>query len=382
MKRYISLSLSTLLFGTLSLNALTYEEYKAQQNSQYKEYVKKDKESFMSYKEAYEKAFSEYKDNILKNFNEAEISSQKVWVEYNKEFDTKKKIDFENQELTFEVVAKDEKEAKEKFLKLSNEVQNDSVKSAYENDQVEQKVIELTNEQKDIKSDEKIIADVVPDSYVTNEVKKIDTSKLQKAKVGDKFVYKLNVKLPSDTLIKKAKLYKDDVLEKSSKNEIPPELTYAIIHSESSFNPMARSHIPAFGLMQIVPKSAGVDTYEYLYGQKKILSSEYLYNPQNNINIGATYLHIIYSRYMRKIEDPISRMYCTIAAYNTGAGNVAKAFIGNYNIIKASDVINKMSHEEVYKHLLKNLPYTETRNYLVKVNDRVSVYKKLLEEKI
>jgi membrane-bound lytic murein transglycosylase C len=152
------------------------------------------------------------------------------------------------------------------------------------------------------------------------------------------------------------------------------------MHSESSFNPMARSHIPAFGLMQIVPRSAGVDTYQFLYGEKKLLSADYLYNPQNNIKIGSTYLHILYYRYLRHIKDSQSRLYCAIAAYNTGAGNVAKSFIGNYNIAKASEKINAMSSQEVYTHLLRNLPYNETRKYLQKVNDRRAVYAHLIQK--
>ena len=71
--------------------------------------------------------------------------------------------------------------------------------------------------------------------------------------------------------------------------KIPQELIYAIMESESSFNPMARSNIPAYGLMQIVPRSAGIDAYNFLYKEKKLLSSRYLYNPSNNIKMGTAY---------------------------------------------------------------------------------------------
>jgi len=154
------------------------------------------------------------------------------------------------------------------------------------------------------------------------------------------------------------------------------------MHSESSFNPMARSHIPAFGLMQIVPRSAGVDSYQYLYNKKRILSSSYLYNSENNIKIGSAYLHILYYRYLKKIKNPQSRLYCTIAAYNTGAGNVARTFIGSTNINKAAQTINSMSPDAVLKTLMRKLPYNETKKYLKKVNDRVSAYNKLLKTTI
>ena len=83
--------------------------------------------------------------------------------------------------------------------------------------------------------------------------------------------------------------------------------------------------MPAYGLMQIVPESAGKDATQQLFGQPKLLAPSYLYNSDNNIQVGTTYLNILYYRYLRKIENPTSRLYCTIAAYNTGAGNVAKA---------------------------------------------------------
>jgi membrane-bound lytic murein transglycosylase C len=62
-----------------------------------------------------------------------------------------------------------------------------------------------------------------------------------------------------------------------------------------------------------------------------------------------------------------------IAAYNTGSGNVAKAF-GEKSVSSAVKKINSMSSEQVYQHLIKNLPYKETRNYLKKVNDRMKTY--------
>merc|ERR1712065_121171 len=132
--------------------------------------------------------------------------------------------------------------------------------------------------------------------------------------------------MPPKTMIKKARLYKDDVNKNAYEQKIREALVFAIMHSESSFNPMARSHIPAFGLMQIVPRSAGIDSYKYLYGKRKVVSSTYLYDSKKNIKMGSAYLHLLQYKYLSHIKDPISKLYCVIAAYNTGAGNVAKAF--------------------------------------------------------
>jgi len=132
--------------------------------------------------------------------------------------------------------------------------------------------------------------------------------------------------------------------------------------------------------MQIVPRTAGVDGYYYLFKKKKAPSPEYLYDGKRNIEMGTAYLHILYYRYLRKIKNPTSRLYCTMAAYNTGAGNIAWAFTKKYNLTKAAPKINAMSPQQVYTHLRKNLRWPEAQNYLKNVNNRMQKYKKVLKE--
>ncbi|MDY6974211.1 MAG: transglycosylase SLT domain-containing protein, partial [Thermodesulfobacteriota bacterium] len=144
--------------------------------------------------------------------------------------------------------------------------------------------------------------------------------------------------------------------------------------------PMARSYVPAYGLMQIVPQSGGKDASEFVFGRPLILSPSFLYNAQNNINMGTAYLHLLSNKYLRKIEDPESRLYCAIAAYNTGPGNVARAFVGKKNIEKAVAAINKMTAEEVYDHMTENLPYEETRHYLRRVSQRIKAYRTMADK--
>lgn len=163
------------------------------------------------------------------------------------------------------------------------------------------------------------------------------------------------------------------------KFELSAELLLAIMETESAFNPMAKSPIPAFGLMQIVPASAGQDATEKLFGKPRLLAPSYLYSPENNIQIGAAYFNILYYRYFRGIEDPLSRLYCSIAAYNTGPGNVSKALTGSSMALKpATRIANTMSPSEVHDHLMNNLPYDETVNYLRKVTSRLAKYEEAL----
>ena len=89
----------------------------------------------------------------------------------------------------------------------------------------------------------------------------------------------------------------------AKKYGLDPALIYAVIHTESEFNPKAKSPSGALGLMQIIPRSAGNEAYKYLYKQDKLVTPEYLYDPDNNILLGSTYLHMLMTRPYGKIKD-------------------------------------------------------------------------------
>lgn len=369
-----------LFTSTLFLQANSFQDYLNKQNQAFQTYQSTFEKEFEAYKEAYEKSLESYKKEILNTWPTAEISTKHKFVQYNKDYTAKKSIDYEQQKVEIEVVANNEEDAREKIQSALKDLVEEDVKSAYDHDQLENKINQTLKTKPKVESKEKLIGDILTQKEKKSFVEVAKKEPLMATIHDNKTIFKLNVKLPSEALIKKAQQFKQSVDVYSSKNEINKELVYAVIHSESSFNPMARSHIPAYGLMQIVPQSAGVDTYNFLYGEKKLLSSDYLYNPINNIKIGSTYLHIVYFKYLRHINDPLSRLYCLIAAYNTGAGNVARSFVGTNNIKKASEKINTMTPDEVYKHLMRNLPYHETKDYLQRVNDRRYVYLKLIKD--
>jgi membrane-bound lytic murein transglycosylase C len=172
--------------------------------------------------------------------------------------------------------------------------------------------------------------------------------------------------------------YTDQVRQEANTFHITMRLILAVIETESAFNPRATSFVPAYGLMQIVPTKAGQDAYQRVHGVREVPGPEFLYDPAHNINLGAAYLSLLDSNYLKEIEDPQSRLYAVIAAYNTGVGNLAGAF-GTNNIHRAAQRVNEMSADDVYQHLRKQLPYEETRRYLAKVIDAQSRYQ-MLEE--
>lgn len=165
---------------------------------------------------------------------------------------------------------------------------------------------------------------------------------------------------------------KGSVKQSAKKYSVSPALIYAIIDVESSFNPLAVSPSKAYGLMQIMPQTAGRDVMRNVYGKNVAPSRNYLFNTSNNIDMGAAYISILRDQYLRGITNPKAREYCTIASYNGGAGNLFKTFHKDRS--KAIQKINKMSSKEVYRMILKQHPRLETRNYLKKVTEKQAHY--------
>lgn len=185
----------------------------------------------------------------------------------------------------------------------------------------------------------------------------------------------VQMRLVTDDISKKAALYKDIIAEFSQKYQIEEPLIYAIMEQESAFNPKAKSHIPAYGLMQLVPTSGGLDANRFVNGKNEVPTESYLFNPRNNIELGTAYLHMLMFRYnLKNITDTECRRLCVIAAYNTGEGNVYHSFTGEK--APCCNIINQYSYDKLYKHLTRNLSTHEARNYVEKVVGRREKYLK------
>lgn len=167
---------------------------------------------------------------------------------------------------------------------------------------------------------------------------------------------------------KQAEKYRPLVEKYAKAYDISPGLVFAIMRAESNFNPFAVSSAPAYGLMQLVPTSGGRDAYRKAKGTNDIPSKQYLFDAENNIELGAAYLSVLSFDELDAIADPVSREYCVISAYNTGPSNVLRTFGGSSkNRDAALAEINRMSAAAVYDKLRLQLPYAETRLYLQKV---------------
>jgi soluble lytic murein transglycosylase-like protein len=122
----------------------------------------------------------------------------------------------------------------------------------------------------------------------------------------------------------------EDLIHKeSTRKGLDPDLVKAIIKAESNFNPRAESPKGAMGLMQLMPSTADS------------LGVENPFNPAQNIKGGTNYLKDL----LRVFKDKD----LAIAAYNAGPGAVKK-------------------HGGIP-------PYSETINYVKKVNEYYDDFK-------
>lgn len=208
------------------------------------------------------------------------------------------------------------------------------------------------------------------------------THKLQRRTIDANGVRKnvlyVQMNMVNTHMDKRALQYAATVRKYSDATQISRSLIYAIIKIESSFNPYAVSSAPAYGMMQLVPASGGREAYRKAKGEDVIPSKEYLFDVDNNIELGSTYLSVLLNdSFLRQVSNPVSREYCAIAAYNTGPSNVLRAFSslkGKAREEDALDKINAMRPDEVYGALRTRLPYKETRDYIVKALDAKKRY--------
>lgn len=195
----------------------------------------------------------------------------------------------------------------------------------------------------------------------TDKVRSLVTEK------GSRTAYSVHIQMVNDHVDQRARRYATLVEHFSSRFNVSRSLVYAVIKTESNFNPFAVSSAPAYGLMQLVPESGGREALRHIKGQDNAPSRDYLFDATNNIELGTGYLDVINRKYLGAVQNPVSREYCTIAAYNTGAGNVLSVFSTDRE--QAVNIINRMSAADVYQRLRKGLRYAEARRYLGKVVD-------------
>ena len=352
-----------------------FERFQQQRQQEFEQHQQDFQEAFQEFRDTFHEEFAAYQEELRANWSDPQMSDSQRWVEYSDDQSSRTVVDYENNSITVDVPSE---AGTQGVLSRLNELLGRTMDEAYERDEVTQRTQEkaaLGEDSNTSAGDQRVLSEIRPED-VEQMLEQAEVDEREEPNdEGKRRVISLTVPMPEERASRKAEEFREQISRYAERYEVDEALIAAIMHSESSFNPMARSHIPAFGLMQIVPQSAGKDVAQKIYGEIRLFSPDYLYNVDNNIQAGAAYLNILYYRYLAAIENSESRMYAVIAAYNTGAGNVAKAFVGNTNIRQAAGVINELTPHEVYEQLRANLPYDETKHYLVNVASRTEAYR-------
>ena len=345
-------------------------QYRQQVGDEMKYYQEQISREYEAVERRQRQLLDDMKQEIQKKWEEFRYDSKEEVVDYDKDLNARGSVNFKKGVVEVEVIADAaDPKSKQKAEKRIQEKLKDLVKKIAEDRKP------LLENQLRTKSGKKVSA-----SNVNNYSKEIVSrkhieSKKYKSRDGKTRVkYSVKVSMVPNHIEVRASRFKEEVLKQSKRFKIDPRVAFAVMHSESYFNPRARSYVPAYGLMQLVPKSGARDAYIYIYKRDKLLRANYLYNPQNNIELGCAYLSKIRHVYFGNIKDDKKAYYCAICAYNTGPGNVAKALTGTKKLGSANAIVNSHSAEWVYKRLQRNLPYSETKKYLKNVTERTKIY--------
>ena len=143
----------------------------------------------------------------------------------------------------------------------------------------------------------------------------------------------------------------------SSRHNIDPAWTYAIIRRESAFISDARSAVGALGLMQLMPNTARhvARKLKIRYkGYKSLLASNL------NIRLGTSYLE--------RMLDKLDQQVLATAAYNAGPHRV-EAWLPE-------------SHDMDAMRWIETIPFTETREYVSNVLAYMVIYEHRMKRDI
>lgn len=168
----------------------------------------------------------------------------------------------------------------------------------------------------------------------------------------------IGIKFAYDTYINSSYplKYEEEVYSASDKYNIPKELIYGVIKTESNFDPEAVSAADARGLMQLTqPTFEWLNTY-YADDNYDANNTDLLFDPKINIDYGTLCLSVLLERYNNDLDT-------AICAYNAGLGNV--------------DEWLTMKEYSSDGKTIDTTPFGETNEYLKRVKSNRDKYAEL-----
>ncbi len=146
-------------------------------------------------------------------------------------------------------------------------------------------------------------------------------------------------------------LYYDALLETYCRERrLDRNFILAIIREESSYNHRAHSWADAYGLMQIIPRTAQQLAQE---ANIKYSTVTDLFDAEYNINLGTLYVRKLLNRFMNRKEY-------VLAAYNAGPHRVNRW--------------QNLQDDHEIDFFVENIEFSQTRNYVRRVMRNYWVY--------
>ena len=146
-----------------------------------------------------------------------------------------------------------------------------------------------------------------------------------------------------------------DLVEKYAEvYKVPRDICYAVIRTESGFDPQATSTVDARGLMQMTEET-------FIWLRSKIAADEDLafadlYDPDTSIRFGCYYLHLCLERYNGDVAT-------AAAAYHSGWGTV--------------DNLLRMEEHSADGQTLQGFPYSQMNHYVNKITSCYGAYQRI-----
>ncbi|MDP7272114.1 MAG: murein transglycosylase domain-containing protein, partial [Candidatus Marinimicrobia bacterium] len=280
------------------------EQFFEDEISGFQNYVASVTAQYAAYEQQQDREFEQFKEAVEEKWQDFKSPSKKEYVEYDDDLDSRATIDFEKGEITVEVIV--EEEVTEPSLEPTEKVEQTTPKKNLIQQEIKKKKMDKEPEpiesifKKSKKSDpqktksqqqpleekkkipdqrlQRKLTDIIKakgddgkpmlnKQVADNEGKTVTSTtakafaselvannpvakKTYKAKDGKKrTVYTVKVPLKSDHVNIRADRYKQEVMKQSKRFNIDPIIAFAVMETESAFNPKAKSHIPAYGLM-------------------------------------------------------------------------------------------------------------------------------------
>jgi membrane-bound lytic murein transglycosylase C len=326
-------------------------------------------------KRDFDKLMNALSGNVEKKWGkrETQLPGRKTYVKYNKQYKSRAIVDFERGEISVETLDQNADASLKNAIvttlltpedPASVDVFSDSAVNLNGKSSPFLLGLVLNDAGQEIKTRESA------SSFADKMLAQARTRKIQ-TDSGEKTVRYIVIRMVANFEDQKAQKYLQTVRKYAKQYNVSPSLVLGVIRTESSFNPHAVSGAPAYGLMQLVPTSGGREAYRRAKNRDVVPSRDYLFDAENNIELGAAYLSVLTYDQLDGVDDRMSRDYCVISAYNTGPSNVMRAFTnatGKQRFEDGLQRINSLSPSQVYQTLHEKLPFEETRNYLPTVN--------------